>query len=169
MVRDQTRHNPSGPRYVNEYPYHNITILSAFLLPFLPLIPLPFRLLLSHPNMLSLKSPTLFFFLSSLFQHLNWAISLTSTGQTLVLNDFSYYVPATPFATVPFPNSLQSAASAGGLAPVTVVVLSASNASLSGLEQAIDGFGVDDVWNEGFLEGMCMFEVFYFRQNCGLS
>ena len=37
---------------------------------------------------------------------------------------------------------------------MTVVRLSASNAGLSGLEQAVDGFGADDVWNEGFAEGM---------------
>ena len=41
---------------------------------------------------------------------------------------------------------------------MTVVRLSASNASLSGLEQAIDDFEVDDVWNEGFLEGTSMWE-----------
>ena len=39
---------------------------------------------------------------------------------------------------------------------MTVVRLSASNANLSGLEQAISGFGVDDVWNEGFVEGKWM-------------
>lgn len=52
---------------------------------------------------------------------------------------------------------------------MTIVGLSALNASLSGLEQVIDGFGVDDVWNEGFLEGMCMFGVWYFHRSCGLS
>ena len=102
--------------------------------------------------MLSLRSLALSIF-SPIFQHLTRAGSLTSTGQTLVLNDIPYYVPATPFATLPFLKPLQSAAYAGGLAPVTVVRLSASNASLSGLEQAVSGFGVDDVWNEGFVEG----------------
>ena len=72
-----------------------------------------------------------------------------------MLNEVPYYVPATPFAAIHFHTSLQSAASAGGLVPVTVVKLLVSNATLSGLEleQAIDGFGVDDVWNEGFMEG----------------
>ena len=74
----------------------------------------------------------------------------------MVFNDTSYYVPAIPFATLPFLKPLQGAAFAGGLAPVTVVRLSASNASLSGLEQAISGFEVDDVWNEGFIEGTWM-------------
>ena len=36
---------------------------------------------------------------------------------------------------------------------MTVVGVSASNSSLSTLESIINGFGVDDVWNEGFLEG----------------
>lgn len=102
----------------------------------------------------SLTSPILIFLVSAIFQHLTWAVSLRSTGQTLVLNDIPYYVPATPFTTIPTFKSLQGAVFASGLAPVTVVQLPASNATLSGLEQAIDGFGVDDVWNEGFAEGM---------------
>ena len=102
--------------------------------------------------MLSFPSPALFVSLPSVFLHLAWAVSLESTGQTLVLNDIPYYVPATPVATVSIHEPLKSAASAGGLVPVTVLV-SAPNANLSGLEQAIDGFCVDDVWNEAFLEG----------------
>ena len=106
-------------------------------------------------KMLYLYSPTTYVALLyfSLLSGFTEAISLTSTGQTLVLNDIPYYVPATPFTTIlPVP-LLQSIASAGGLIPVTIVALSAGNASLSGLEQTIDGFEVDDVWNEGFLEG----------------
>ena len=118
--------------------------------------------------MLSFHSPILFFSLSAIFQHLTWA-SLKSTGQTLVLNDIPYYVPSTPFTTIPFLKSLHGLTSAGGLAPVTVVQLAASNASLSGLEQAIDGFKVDDVWNEGFVEGTWMFEVLIFRQDLEIS
>ena len=105
--------------------------------------------------MLSFTSSALFIFLSSsVLQHLSWAVSLESTGQTLVLNGIPYYVPATPFTTISVLKPLKSAASAGGLVPVTILKLSASNANPSGLEQAIDGFGEDDVWNEGFLEGM---------------
>lgn len=37
---------------------------------------------------------------------------------------------------------------------MTVVRLPASNASLGVLEQAINGFGADDVWNEGFAEAI---------------
>lgn len=104
--------------------------------------------------MLSFTSPALFISLSSIFQHLTRAVSLESTGQTFVLNDIPYYVPATPFTTIPLLKPLESAASAGGLVPVTVLEVSASNATLSGLEQAIDGFSIDDVWNEGFLEAI---------------
>ena len=53
--------------------------------------------------------------------------------------------------------------------PVTVVGLSASSASLSGLKDTINEFGVDDVWNEGFAEGMWMFDLLYLRQDSGLS
>lgn len=104
--------------------------------------------------MLSLRYPALCVSLSPIFHHLTNAGSLTSTGRTLVLNDIPYYVPATPFATLPLLHPLQSATFADDLAPVTVVRLPASNASLGVLEQAINGFGADDVWNEGFAEGM---------------
>lgn len=109
--------------------------------------------------MLSFASLALLIFLSAFFQHLTWAISLRSTGQTLVLNDIPYYVPGTPFATTPFLKSLQGTASAGGLIPVTVVRLSASSASFSGLERVIDDFEEDDVWNEGFLEGTSIWRL----------
>lgn len=76
------------------------------------------------------------------------------TGQTLLLNDIPYYVPATPFVTVPSFSSLTNFGSANGLVPVTVVALPSSNSSLSDSGAILSGFGADDVWNEGFLEGM---------------
>ena len=82
------------------------------------------------------------------------AASLMFTGQTLLLNDIPYYVPATPFVTVPSFGSLTNFGSANGLVPVTVVALPSSNSSLSTVEAILSGFGADDVWNEGFLEGM---------------
>lgn len=80
--------------------------------------------------------------------------SLISTGQTLFLNEIPYYVPATPISTVSSLTSLQSANAAGGLVPITVVEISATNSSSRALASIIDGFVTDDVWNEGFLEGM---------------
>ena len=80
--------------------------------------------------------------------------SLMFTGQTLLLNDIPYYVPATPLITLPSFSSLTNAGSADGLVPVTVVALPTSNSSLSTLGAVVSGFGADDVWNEGFLEGM---------------
>ena len=124
---------------------------------------------LSLTTMLSFHSSLACSCLFAVFQHLTWAVSLQSTGQTLVLNDIPYYVPPTPFTTIPSLKSLHSLASAGGLAPVTVIQLAASNASLGGLEQAIDGFKVDDVWNEGFVEGTWMFWVLFFRQDLKFS
>ena len=82
------------------------------------------------------------------------AASLVFTGQTLLLNDIPYYVPATPFITVPSFASLNSLGSANDLVPVTVVALPSSNSNLSNVEAILSGFGADDVWNEGFLEGM---------------
>ena len=80
--------------------------------------------------------------------------SLMFTGQTLLLNDIPYYVPATPLITLPSSSFLADFDSADGLVPVTVVALPTSNFSLSILEAVVSGFGGDDVWNEGFLEGM---------------
>ena len=81
------------------------------------------------------------------------AAALTSTGQTLLLNGVPYYVPATPYIKVSSLPSLKSVASAGGLVPVTIVGVSAANSSLSSIGGIIDGFGFDDVWNPGFLDG----------------
>ncbi len=81
------------------------------------------------------------------------AASLMFTGQTLLLNDIPYYVPATPLITVPSLSSLTNFGSADGLVPVTVVALPASNSSLNVVGEIVSGFGADDVWNEGFLEG----------------
>ena len=89
-----------------------------------------------------------------------------------MLNDVPYYLPAAAFATLPTFTLLEGAASAVGFVPVTVVELSASNASQNGLEHVIDSFGVDDVWNFGFLEGQWIFVVMCLRQkypNCHLS
>ena len=102
-------------------------------------------------------SPALLVALPSTFHYFTSAVSITTTGQTLVLNDVPYYLPAASFATLPFFTSLKGAASAVGFVPVTVVELSASNASQSGLKHVIDSFGADDVWNSGFLEGQWMF------------
>ena len=90
------------------------------------------------------------------------AASLISTGQTLLLNDIPYYVPANPFTTIPPLTSLHTLRFAGGLVPVTVVGVSASNSSSSTLESIINEFGMDDVWNEGFLEGECK-QIFGYR------
>ena len=89
--------------------------------------------------------------------------SLTSTGQTLLLNDIPYYVPATPFTILPFPNALKTLTSAGSLAPVTVVSVSSTNSSLGTLQTIVDEFGSDDVWNNGFLQGKCKYEALHYR------
>ena len=81
------------------------------------------------------------------------AISLTSTGSTLILNEVAYYVPASPFITLPKFSSPIGAPSAGGLVPVTVIGGSV-NASFSSVSQIAASFGSDDVWSEGFLEAV---------------
>lgn len=80
------------------------------------------------------------------------AVSLASTGQTLMLADVPYYVPATPYTTVSA-RGLESLQSANGLAPVTVVSSSSMKSSSGALGSIVGGFTTDDVWNTGFLEG----------------
>ncbi|KAL8640063.1 MAG: hypothetical protein Q9228_002973 [Teloschistes exilis] len=81
------------------------------------------------------------------------AVTLTSTGSTLTLNDIPYYVPGTPYTTVST-RAFQGLQSVNGLVPVTVVNLAAGNDSLSNLESVLGKFAADDVWNAGFLEAI---------------
>lgn len=80
------------------------------------------------------------------------ALTLTSTGGTLTLNDVPYYVPGTPYTTVST-RAFQGLQNVNSLVPVTVVNVAAGNDSLSDLESVIGKFATDDVWNSGFLEG----------------
>lgn len=78
-------------------------------------------------------------------------------GSTLALNGISYYVPATPFTNLEhdFKSSLLNGkVSAAELIPVTVVSGIGANYSQSDLDKTVVGFGEDDVWSGGFLEGM---------------
>ena len=82
------------------------------------------------------------------------AAALTSTGQTLLLDDIPYYVPATPYTKVSGFPSLKPATSANGLVPVTVLGLPSTDGSLTTIQSIIAGFSaVDDVWSQGFLDG----------------
>ena len=89
-------------------------------------------------------------YISALFQ-LASAVSLSSTGSTLNLNDIPYYVPAIPFVTLPNLASISNVVSASGLTPVTVIGGSTANVSFTTNQQLTAAFGYDDVWNEGFL------------------
>ncbi|KAI4257713.1 MAG: hypothetical protein LQ352_001553 [Teloschistes flavicans] len=81
------------------------------------------------------------------------ALTLTSTGGTLTLNDVPYYVPGTPYTTVST-RAFQGLQNVNSLVPVTVVNVAAGNDSLSDLESVIGKFATDDVWNSGFLEAI---------------
>jgi len=87
-----------------------------------------------------------------LFARLTAAV-LTLTGQTLFLDGIPYYVPAAPITTVASLDALQLVGTAGGLVPITVVGIAATNSSANTIGSIIDGFHADDVWNEGFLKG----------------
>ena len=81
--------------------------------------------------------------------HAQWsAAQLVSTGQTVVIRDIPYYVPAKPITTVSS-GGLRRLGTCGSLVPVTVINSSAS------IQSTIKGFaGSDDVWSEAFLDGM---------------
>ena len=87
-----------------------------------------------------------------------YALSVTLTGQTLMLGDVTYYLPATPFTTVSVPK-LAGTQSPGGLVPATVVSVGAGNDSIESLGGIVREFAADDVWSTGFLEGRCMTEL----------
>ena len=84
------------------------------------------------------------------------ALSLTSTGGTVMLGDIPYYVPATPYTTISAPG-LGRLQSVNGLSPITVVSATARNASVASLGSIVTDFAEDDVWNTGFLHGRCCF------------
>ena len=85
-------------------------------------------------------------------------LNLTSTGSTVVFNGIPYYIPGTPYASVPNFRSQTLAGRSGllgGLTPVTVVGANSVDFDLQSLESKIEEFGQkDDVWAEGFLSGM---------------
>ncbi|KAL8758262.1 MAG: hypothetical protein Q9199_001615 [Rusavskia elegans] len=81
------------------------------------------------------------------------ALTLKSTGGTLMLGDIPYYVPATPYSTVSV-RGLGRLQSVNGLSPVTVIGATASNATAGSLGSILAGFATDDVWNSGFLQGV---------------
>lgn len=80
------------------------------------------------------------------------ALSLISTGGTLMLGNIPYYVPATPFTTIST-SGFGRLQSVNGLAPVTVISITAANNSIGHLSSIIGDFAADDVWNTGFLDG----------------
>ena len=107
---------------------------------------------ISYPISLGPPKATMILFLCYVFTLLPPmnAISLTSTGSTIVLSDISYYVPATPLVTFASLASINNIASAHGLTPVTVIG-GTPNSSFSTTEEVLSAFSYDDVWNEGFL------------------
>ncbi|KAI4198696.1 MAG: hypothetical protein LQ346_002716 [Caloplaca aetnensis] len=80
------------------------------------------------------------------------ALSLKSTGGTLMLGDIPYYIPASPYTTIS-PQGFGRLNSVTGLSPVTVVSVIAGNDSAGGLGSILKDYAADDVWNTGFLEG----------------
>ncbi|KAI4143390.1 MAG: hypothetical protein L6R39_004584 [Caloplaca ligustica] len=102
------------------------------------------------------------------------SLSLTSTGGSLMLGDVPYYVPATPYTTLSS-HGLNRLQTVNGLAPVTVVSVTASNNSVGSLGSIVGGFAADDVWNTGFLEGLLVlytgsgYEPRYFSNSVSLS
>ncbi|KAL8766820.1 MAG: hypothetical protein Q9209_006478 [Squamulea sp. 1 TL-2023] len=81
------------------------------------------------------------------------ALSLASTGGTLMFGDIPYYIPATPYTTISTPG-LDRLQGVNSLSPVTVISAAAGNASVGSLGSVVAEFAKDDVWNAGFLQGI---------------
>ena len=76
--------------------------------------------------------------------------AITTTGLTVEVNGYTYYIPGKPFASI----SSSLVAGKDSLNPVTVVQTGSSALSLGTLEAVINSFGqLDDVWNTGFSSG----------------
>ncbi|KAL8653536.1 MAG: hypothetical protein Q9226_003809 [Calogaya cf. arnoldii] len=84
------------------------------------------------------------------------ALSLKSTGRTLMLGDIPYYVPATPYTTISV-HALGRLQSINGLSPVTVLGAVGNNATVGSLSSILAEFTTDDVWNADFLQGRSCF------------
>ena len=93
------------------------------------------------------------------------AVSFVSTGSTVMLNDISYYIPASSIATIQIrSNQLSSFSSALGLVPLTVFSTSSLTFNQGDLEVIIGNYtAIDDVFQAGFLESMLrQFPLFLF-------
>ncbi|KAL9113350.1 MAG: hypothetical protein Q9227_002391 [Pyrenula ochraceoflavens] len=75
------------------------------------------------------------------------AVSLTSTGATLELNQIPYYIPSFSVGELPFSLPSSNFANASGFVPITVVDSSVQ------FSQLVSNFSsTDDVFNPGFLQ-----------------
>jgi len=95
--------------------------------------------------------------LSSLVQ-LAVAATFSSTGQTVVLDGTSYYIPPSIVATIPasaFGPLKGPCGKSGGLLPLTVIKTGSLGYSAKELSMDITDFTTtDDVYAPGFAEGM---------------
>jgi hypothetical protein len=79
------------------------------------------------------------------------AVSLSSSGSSVVLNDIPYFIPPYASGKVPLDiDSLKECVSVGGLYPVTLITTSETNGNFSTL---VESFAAkDDVFQSGFLQ-----------------
>lgn len=83
------------------------------------------------------------------------AVSLISTGSSVMLNEIPYYIPAAPVTTLRVhPNQFRSTISAAGLVPLTVFETSLLTFSQKDLDDTVANYTArDDVFQAGFLQG----------------
>ena len=98
------------------------------------------------------------------------AAELTSTGSTVALDGVPYYIPSTPYASIPnFQSQILAGKGSGygGIVPVTVVNATSATFTLAQLDQTVATFGrEDDVWQEGFLSGRRTLSLGGYTERC---
>jgi hypothetical protein len=84
---------------------------------------------------------------------------LTSNGMTVTLNDISYYIPASPIATIECDSKrLGASISVAGLVPLTVIQTSSLTFSQHDFDATVAKYmASDDVFQTGFLQGTVQF------------
>lgn len=99
-----------------------------------------------------------------------YGIELASTGSTAALDGVPYYIPSTPYATIPnFQSQILAGKESGfgGIIPVTVVKATSATFTLAQLDQAVETYGKeDDVWQESFLSSKRSSSLYACVEHC---
>lgn len=97
------------------------------------------------------------FVLATCIHNVAAALSFSSTGFTVALNDIPYYVPPDAVATLPVRTELSGLAATAGFVPLTVISTPSLTYSENDLAATVSSFAAaDDVFQQGFLKGIVL-------------